>query len=86
MALLLHRKKPDYWDGAVLVAPMCKVCLNFLFLFQNELKCFLNLKLKISLFLADCRGCKTKSNSCTYIDKALQFYTYMEDYSNPRYH
>ena len=26
VALLLHRKKPDYWDGAVLVAPMCKVC------------------------------------------------------------
>lgn len=25
VALLLHRKKPDYWDGAVLVAPMCKV-------------------------------------------------------------
>lgn len=26
MALLLHRRKPDFWDGAVLVAPMCKVC------------------------------------------------------------
>ncbi|KZV48965.1 hypothetical protein F511_09561, partial [Dorcoceras hygrometricum] len=25
MALRLHRKKPDYWDGAVLVAPMCKI-------------------------------------------------------------
>lgn len=25
MALKLHMKKPDYWDGAVLVAPMCKV-------------------------------------------------------------
>ncbi|KAM7270444.1 hypothetical protein ACFE04_029658 [Oxalis oulophora] len=23
--LLLHRKKPQYWDGAVLVAPMCKI-------------------------------------------------------------
>lgn len=23
--LLLHRKKPEFWDGAVLVAPMCKV-------------------------------------------------------------
>lgn len=23
--LLLHRKKPEYWDGAVLIAPMCKV-------------------------------------------------------------
>jgi len=27
VALLLHRKKPDFWDGAVLVAPMCKVTL-----------------------------------------------------------
>ncbi|CAK9176535.1 unnamed protein product [Ilex paraguariensis] len=25
MVLLLHRKKPDYWDGGVLVAPMCKI-------------------------------------------------------------
>nr|GLL27904.1 caffeoylshikimate esterase-like [Ipomoea trifida] len=25
MALLLHRRKPDFWDGAVLVAPMCKI-------------------------------------------------------------
>lgn len=25
MVLRLHRKKPDYWDGAVLIAPMCKI-------------------------------------------------------------
>ncbi|KAL0426554.1 UNVERIFIED_CONTAM: hypothetical protein Slati_2830200 [Sesamum latifolium] len=25
MVLRLHLKKPDYWDGAVLVAPMCKI-------------------------------------------------------------
>ncbi|KAJ9160022.1 hypothetical protein P3X46_025463 [Hevea brasiliensis] len=25
VALLLHRKKPEFWDGAVLVAPMCKI-------------------------------------------------------------
>ncbi|RAL51228.1 hypothetical protein DM860_010730 [Cuscuta australis] len=25
LALLLHRKKPLFWDGAVLVAPMCKI-------------------------------------------------------------
>ncbi|KAI8563796.1 hypothetical protein RHMOL_Rhmol03G0136900 [Rhododendron molle] len=25
VALLLHRKKPTFWDGAVLVAPMCKI-------------------------------------------------------------
>ncbi|KAK4769414.1 hypothetical protein SAY86_027564 [Trapa natans] len=25
LALVLHRKKPEYWDGAVLVAPMCKI-------------------------------------------------------------
>lgn len=25
MTLLLHRKKPDYWSGAILAAPMCKV-------------------------------------------------------------
>eukprot|EP00268_Persea_americana_P065984 TRINITY_DN8895_c0_g2_i1.p1 TRINITY_DN8895_c0_g2~~TRINITY_DN8895_c0_g2_i1.p1 ORF type:complete len:362 (-),score=59.71 TRINITY_DN8895_c0_g2_i1:307-1287(-) len=25
VVLLLHRKRPKYWDGAVLVAPMCKI-------------------------------------------------------------
>ncbi|XVE99453.1 hypothetical protein REPUB_Repub03eG0198900 [Reevesia pubescens] len=25
VALLLHRKLPDFWDGAILVAPMCKI-------------------------------------------------------------
>uniref|UniRef100_A0A804QPK0 Serine aminopeptidase S33 domain-containing protein n=1 Tax=Zea mays TaxID=4577 RepID=A0A804QPK0_MAIZE len=25
VALLLHRKDPTFWDGAVLVAPMCKI-------------------------------------------------------------
>lgn len=25
VALLLHRKKPQYYDGAILVAPMCKI-------------------------------------------------------------
>lgn len=29
LAILLHRKKPDFWDGAVLSAPMCKVSINF---------------------------------------------------------
>ncbi|KAL8171184.1 hypothetical protein V2J09_022988 [Rumex salicifolius] len=28
MVLLLHRKKPDFWDGAVLIAPMCKFADN----------------------------------------------------------
>lgn len=25
IALMLHRKEPTFWDGAILVAPMCKV-------------------------------------------------------------
>jgi alpha-beta hydrolase superfamily lysophospholipase len=25
VVLLLGRKNPDFWDGAILVAPMCKV-------------------------------------------------------------
>lgn len=28
VALLLHRKRPEFWDGAVLVAPMCKVSVH----------------------------------------------------------
>ncbi|XP_020252611.1 caffeoylshikimate esterase-like isoform X1 [Asparagus officinalis] len=27
-ALLLHRKHPTYWHGAILVAPMCKIAAN----------------------------------------------------------
>lgn len=30
IVLLLARMKPDFWDGAVLVAPMCKVCDSYL--------------------------------------------------------
>jgi pimeloyl-ACP methyl ester carboxylesterase len=33
IALKLHFKQPDRWDGAVLVAPMCKVWLSLSFLF-----------------------------------------------------
>ena len=28
VALLLHKKDPSFWNGAVLVAPMCKVKLK----------------------------------------------------------
>lgn len=34
VALLLHKKDPSFWNGALLVAPMCKV--TFLLLFINE--------------------------------------------------
>lgn len=32
VTLLLHRKDPPFWDGALLVAPMCKVCNSFEFI------------------------------------------------------
>lgn len=35
MVLRLHRKKPHFWDGAVLVAPMCKVRVEFLNYFSS---------------------------------------------------
>ena len=39
VALLLHRKQPDFWDGAVLVAPMCKVIVfNNMYFFFYILK------------------------------------------------
>ena len=31
VALLLHKKDPTFWHGAVLVAPMCKVMLDRLY-------------------------------------------------------
>ncbi|WZZ40208.1 hypothetical protein YC2023_036467 [Brassica napus] len=36
--LLLHRKKPEFWDGAVLVAPMCKVPDKKFSLIAEEMK------------------------------------------------
>nr|CAB3465476.1 unnamed protein product [Digitaria exilis] len=35
VALLLHRKDPAFWDGAVLVAPMCKIRKNKL-IYQDK--------------------------------------------------
>lgn len=28
VALKVHLKQPNAWNGAILVAPMCKVCIN----------------------------------------------------------
>ncbi|KAF2295947.1 hypothetical protein GH714_035291 [Hevea brasiliensis] len=28
VALLLHREKPEFWDGAILVAPMCFIAIS----------------------------------------------------------
>lgn len=36
VALLLHRKKPTYWDGAVLLAPMCKVHSKMITIFLSS--------------------------------------------------
>lgn len=38
VALLLHRKAPGYWDGAILLAPMCKVWGQS----KIEMACFLS--------------------------------------------
>lgn len=32
VALLLHKKDPSFWNGAVLAAPMCKVYICILFM------------------------------------------------------
>lgn len=32
VAIKIHRKNQAYWDGAILVAPMCKVIINFYFI------------------------------------------------------
>lgn len=41
VALLLHRKDPAFWDGAVLVAPMCKVSqiLVWILCFVSTISC-----------------------------------------------
>jgi acylglycerol lipase len=40
VALLVHRTRPSYWTGAVLVAPMCKVhaCAYLLLLLRSGLR------------------------------------------------
>lgn len=32
VALKIHLKQPNAWSGAILVAPMCKVCITTFFL------------------------------------------------------
>lgn len=42
VALLLHKKDPNFWNGAVLVAPMCKVNARWLCdQLPNSTTCFL---------------------------------------------
>lgn len=36
VALKVHFKQPDRWDGAVLVAPMCKVWLSLYFFHEIQ--------------------------------------------------
>lgn len=40
VVLLLQRKKPDFWDGGILIAPMCKVniftCICLLHFIKNH--------------------------------------------------
>lgn len=38
VTLLLHRKDPTFWDGAVLVAPMCKVYIHSVINIRKNLK------------------------------------------------
>jgi len=38
VVLLLHRKKPEFWDGGILIAPMCKVNIYiqiYIILYKN---------------------------------------------------
>ncbi|KAG4394008.1 hypothetical protein GLYMA_03G214800v4 [Glycine max] len=53
VSLLLHKKDPSFWDGAVLVAPMCKIRKNKL-IYQDKprLKTALEM-LRISMSLED---------------------------------
>jgi len=40
IVLTLHRKEPTFWDGAILVAPMCKVTSQqFVFFFSISFRC-----------------------------------------------
>jgi hypothetical protein len=38
IVLMLHRKEPTFWDGAILVAPMCKVIFQQ-FVFSILFRC-----------------------------------------------
>jgi len=36
VCLLLHRRDPSFWDGAILVAPMCKVYAKLTFIIHHQ--------------------------------------------------
>jgi hypothetical protein len=39
IVLMLHRKEHTFWDGAILVAPMCKVTFQQFVFFSNIFRC-----------------------------------------------
>ncbi|KAK6149947.1 hypothetical protein DH2020_017472 [Rehmannia glutinosa] len=63
VVLLLHRKKPDYWDMAVLVAPMCKIA--------DEMKPH-SLMLKIAAMLSRCIPTWTLLPTPDIVDSAFR--------------
>ena len=81
VALLLHKKDPPFWHGALLVAPMCKVInLHYYYYYYYYLiivktKCLFELW---SFFL-DIREGKATPRSYQHTDQRGRDYTQMED-------
>lgn len=86
VALLLHKKDPTFWNGAVLVAPMCKVKHT---LYISVVLDQLGSPKLIALFhptLLDIGESKAASTGCECIDQSGGDYTEMEDCTHQRRH
>ena len=96
VALLLHRKKPDFWDGAVLVAPMCKVTLYIMssslgihplsslsdyFLFFEVTSSFGSFSLHTYIYIYPWSSSRIGSSSC-YFSSPLCFFNFYFEYDN----
>lgn len=79
VALLLHKKDPRFWNGAVLVAPMCKVTLK-----ANSTCTYTYIYIYVLIYVAnhfnvDIRESEAAPSSGEYIDKSGRDHTQMED-------
>lgn len=90
MGLLLHKKDPLFWNGAVLVAPMCKVISIFHVIFYHEkYSIFYHPRLKKEknvFILLDIREGKATPFGCESTNQSGRHNTKMEDSSHQGCH
>lgn len=71
LVLHIHRKEPEAWSGAVLQAPMCKVC----FLHAVSIRTYHKKLSTCSWYLTDCFASKVLDNVARAVANLFRFRT-----------